>query len=122
MIFSIFFLYVIQVSKINELLKMYHPDIKLPKVGSVEMFQGQERMVIIISIVRSQSTAGCEKDKKFRLGFLVANERTNVALSRAKSLLIIIGDPSTMKMNSNWKFVLLQAIQNDNYIGCNVTI
>jgi len=111
---------VIQVSKINELLKMYYPDIKLPKVGSVEMFQGQERMVIIISIVRSKSTAGCEKDKKFSLGFLVANERANVALSRAKSLLIIIGDPATMKMNKNWKFVLSQAIKNDNYIGCNV--
>jgi len=99
---------------------MYYPDIKLPKVGSVEMFQGQERMVIIISIVRSKSTAGCEKDKKFSLGFLVANERANVALSRAKSLLIIIGDPATMKMNKNWKFVLSQAIKNDNYIGCNV--
>lgn len=117
----LFFLCVIQVSKINELLKMYHPDIKLPKVGSVEMFQGQERMVIIISIVRSTSTAGNEKDKKFSIGFLVADERTNVALSRAKSLLIIIGDPVTMKKNRNWKFVLSQAIKNDNYIGCNVT-
>lgn len=116
----LFFLCVIQVSKINELLKMYYPDIKLPKVGSVEMFQGQERMVIIISIVRSKSTAGHEKDKKFSLGFLVASERTNVALSRAKSLLIIIGDPATMNMNKNWKFVLSQAIINDNYIGCNV--
>jgi len=100
---------------------MYYPDIKLPKVGSVEMFQGQERMIIIISMVRSKSTAGREKDKRFNLGFLVANERTNVALSRAKSLLIIIGDPSTMKMNSKWEFVLLQAIKNDNYTGCNVT-
>lgn len=116
----LFFLCMIQVSKINELLKMYYPDIKLPKVGSVEMFQGQERMVIIISIVRSTSTTGHEKDNKFSIGFLVANERTNVALSRAKSLLIIIGDPATMKMNRNWKFVLSQAIKNDNYIGCHV--
>ncbi|XP_016663111.1 probable RNA helicase armi [Acyrthosiphon pisum] len=112
--------YASQVTKINELLKMYYTDIKLPKVGSVEMFQGQERMVIIISIVRSKSTAGHEKDKKFSLGFLVAQERTNVALSRAKSLLIIIGDPTTMNKNKHWNFVLSQAIKNDNYIGCNV--
>lgn len=112
--------YASQVSKINELIKIYHPDIKLPKIGTVEMFQGQERMVIIISIVRSKSTTGSLKDKKFSLGFLVAKERINVALSRAKSLLIIIGDPSTMLMNRYLKFVLLQAIKNDNYIGCHV--
>ncbi|XP_026807921.1 probable RNA helicase armi isoform X2 [Rhopalosiphum maidis] len=113
--------YASQVSKIHELLKMYHPDIKLPKTGTVEMFQGQERMIIIISIVRSKSTVGSEKDKKFNLGFLTAKERTNVALSRAKALLIIIGNPSTMQMNYYWKFILSQAIKNDNYIGCNVT-
>lgn len=99
---------------------MYHPDVKLPKVGTVEMFQGQERSVIILSIVRSKSTAGREKDMKFKLGFLAAKERTNVALSRAKSLLIIIGDPSTMLISNHWKYILLQAIQNNNYIGCNV--
>lgn len=112
---------VIKVSKINELLKMYHPDIKLPKVGTVEMFQGQERMVIIISIVRSKSIAGSQKDNTFNLGFLNAKERTNVALSRSKALLIIIGNPSTMQKNYCWRYVLSQAIKNDNYIGCNVT-
>ncbi|XP_025200354.1 probable RNA helicase armi [Melanaphis sacchari] len=109
-----------QVSKINELLKMYHSDIKLPKTGTVEMFQGQEKMVIIISMVRSKSTTGSEKDKKFSVGFLVAKERTNVAISRAKALLIIIGNPSTMQMNYYWKFILSEAIKNNNYIGCNV--
>lgn len=99
---------------------MYHSDIKLPKVGTVEMFQGQERMIIIISMVRSQSDTGREKDKKFSLGFLVAKERTNVALSRAKALIIIIGNPSTLLMNRKWKYILLQAIETNNYIGCNV--
>lgn len=111
----------IQVSKINELLKTYHPDTKLPKTGTVEMFQGQERMVIIISMVRSTSKTGREKDKKFSLGFLVAKERTNVALSRAKALIIVVGDPTILKMNKYWKFVLLEAIKNSNYIGCTIT-
>lgn len=99
---------------------MYHPDIKLPKVGTVEMFQGQERMVIILSIVRSRSASAREKDKKFQLGFLAAKERTNVALSRAKALLIIVGDPSTMIINNKWKKVLFNALSSNNYLGCNV--
>lgn len=99
---------------------MYHPDIKLPKVGTVEMFQGQERMIIIISMVRSRSETGREKDKKFSVGFLVAKERTNVALSRAKALIIVIGDPSTLLINKKWKYILLKAIKSNNYIGCNV--
>jgi len=99
---------------------MYHPDIKLPKVGTVEMFQGQEKMVIIISMVRSKSKTGREKDKTFCLGFLVAKERTNVALSRGKSLVIIIGDPLTLLMNNKWQYVIRQAIKDNNYIGCNV--
>lgn len=106
-------------AKINELLKMYHPDVKLPKVGTVEMFQGQERMVVIISIVRSKSKVGAEKDKTFNLGFLTAKERTNVAISRAKSLMIVIGDPFTLFCNPQWKYILLQAYKNNNYVGCN---
>lgn len=99
---------------------MYLPDVELPKVGTVEMFQGQEKMVIIISMVRSTSQEGRNKDRKFNLGFIVAKERTNVALSRAKALIIVVGDPSTMLQNNKWKYVLSQAISKNNYIGCNV--
>ncbi|XP_050439333.1 probable RNA helicase armi isoform X2 [Adelges cooleyi] len=113
--------YSAQVWKINELLRTYHPEITLPKVGTVEMFQGQERMVIIISIVRSKSKIGSEKDDKFGLGFVGSKERINVSLSRAKALLIIIGNPTNMLANSYWKKVLNQAKANTNYIGCNVT-
>lgn len=99
---------------------MYHPTVKLPKVGSVEMFQGQERMVILISMVRSQSSIGMDIDKRFKLGFLMAKERTNVAISRAKALLIIIGNPFTMQHNQKWNYILKKAIREDNYLGCTV--
>lgn len=119
--YSVFFYVLfVKVAKIKELLNMYHPNKDLPKVGTVELFQGQEKMVIILSLVRSKSSKASEKDKRFNLGFLVAKERVNVALSRAKALLIIIGDPSTMTRNSYFKSILLNAMKLNNYVGCNV--
>lgn len=79
-----------QVSKIREALEcLGNPNVK---VGSVEQFQGQERDVIIISTVRS-TVKHNEFDKVHYLGFLSNPRRFNVAVTRAKSLIIIIGNP-----------------------------
>lgn len=97
-------------------------------VGSVEEFQGQERLVIIITTVRSSEQL-LDIDRNFRLGF-VGNEkvcersiafsdphasldvfqRFNTALTRAKALLIVIGNPFVLCVDANWReyvFVLL---------------
>ena len=79
-----------QVVKIINVLES--EDIFGIKVGSVEQFQGQEKEVIIISTVRSTSRHN-EHDKTFSLGFLSNPRRFNVALTRAKSLLVIVGNP-----------------------------
>lgn len=75
------------------------------KMSSVDRFQGMERNIIIVSMVRSNLIAKSWKEKlDFRsypengyatqkdLGFAKSPNRLNVALSRAKTLLIIIGN------------------------------
>lgn len=79
-----------QVTTIKKALEYFEmPDLK---VGSVEQFQGQEREVIIISTVWSTINHN-EFDKFFNLGFLSNYKRYNVAITRAKSLLVFVGNP-----------------------------
>ncbi|CAG08644.1 unnamed protein product, partial [Tetraodon nigroviridis] len=62
------------------------------KVGSVEEFQGQEFLVIIISTVRSNESIE-HNDLQNMLGFLSNPKRFNVAVTRPKALLLIVGNP-----------------------------
>jgi len=83
------------------------------KVGTVEEFQGQERMVMILSTVRVQAVE--EHDS---MGFISSPNRINVALTRAKALLIVVGDPHMLAMDRNWKTVLVDCIKRNAYAGC----
>jgi ATP-dependent RNA/DNA helicase IGHMBP2 len=58
------------------------------KVDTIDGFQGQEKDVIYISLVRSN-------DRK-EIGFLIDERRLNVALTRAKRKLVIVGDSATI--------------------------
>ncbi|XP_062209956.1 probable RNA helicase SDE3 [Phragmites australis] len=104
-----------QVAKVKKALEAFEmPDLK---VGSVEQFQGQEREVIIISTVRS-TVKHNEFDKFFNLGFLSNHKRFNVAITRAKSLLIIVGNPHIITKDRHWDRLLRYCTDNGSYQGC----
>ncbi|KAK1410594.1 hypothetical protein QVD17_37131 [Tagetes erecta] len=79
-----------------------HEDYFTVKVRSVDGFQGSEEDVIIISTVRCNS--------KGSVGFLSNHQRTNVALTRARYCLWILGNESTL-INSGtiWKKLVVDA-------------
>jgi ATP-dependent RNA/DNA helicase IGHMBP2 len=58
------------------------------RIATIDSFQGQEQETIFISLVRSNSDGV--------IGFLVDYRRMNVAITRAKQQLIIVGDSSTI--------------------------
>ena len=63
------------------------------RVGSVDAFQGKEFDVVILSMTRSNQFTGItDKQLNKKYGFLRKPERLNVAFSRAKKLLVAVGD------------------------------
>ena len=84
--------YLRQLLKKNAFFKPYRP---LITVNTVDGFQGQERDVILISLVRA--------NEEGQIGFLNDLRRMNVAITRARMKLIILGDASTLTRHPFYK-------------------
>ncbi len=83
--------YQAQVHYLRQLLRkhpFFSPYRQLISVNTVDGFQGQERDVILISLVRANENGN--------IGFLNDLRRMNVAMTRARMKLIILGDASTL--------------------------
>eukprot|EP01062_Namystynia_karyoxenos_P074485 TRINITY_DN713_c0_g1_i3.p1 TRINITY_DN713_c0_g1~~TRINITY_DN713_c0_g1_i3.p1 ORF type:complete len:1403 (+),score=380.74 TRINITY_DN713_c0_g1_i3:95-4210(+) len=77
-------------------------------VRTVEGFQGQERPIIIVTTVRSHPQY-LHLDQKFQLGFVAHPQRTNVAISRAQSLLVVVGNMGLLATDPNWRGLIRHA-------------
>lgn len=85
-------------------------------VGSTEEFQGQERLVMFVTTVRSnRELVGC--DVQHNLGFLQNPKRFNVAITRAKALMVIVGNPYTLSEDACWNSILEFCISKGAYRG-----
>jgi ATP-dependent RNA/DNA helicase IGHMBP2 len=83
--------YKAQVEFLSELLKAedsLKPFKELLSIDTVDAFQGQERDIIYISLVRSNDQG--------EIGFLKDIRRMNVAMTRARKKLVVIGDSATL--------------------------
>ncbi|EDV96181.1 probable RNA helicase armi [Drosophila grimshawi] len=92
-------------------------DMDMPKIGSVEEFQGQERDIMLISTVRS-SQDNLQSDARLSLGFVHSSKRMNVAVSRARCLMVIFGNPQLLALDDCWRHLILYCANNNAYIGC----
>ncbi|EDW77438.2 uncharacterized protein Dwil_GK18288 [Drosophila willistoni] len=93
--------------------------IDMPKIGSVEEFQGQENDIILVSTVRS-AAALLKFDARLGLGFVRCNKRMNVAISRARSLLVVFGNPFLLAVDDKWRLLIQYCCENNSYFGCDI--
>ena len=92
--------------KLAEASAILEPLHSLITINTVDAFQGQERDVIVISFVRSND--------KGEVGFLGDIRRTNVAMTRARKKLIMIGDSATLGSHPFY-LELLDFVQQEGF-------
>lgn len=108
-----------------------HPSLPI-RVSTVDRFQGMERNIVIVSMVRSniiQSSKNQKPDRKRypeygypiqkSLGFAQSPNRLNVALSRAKRLLIIVGNRDLFSQLEIYQrlFMTIESNKNNNIVN-----
>ncbi|MGL5681814.1 MAG: AAA domain-containing protein [Marinifilaceae bacterium] len=86
---------VIQIRRLIKRDKFFSPIRSLLTIHTVDGFQGQERDVIMVSLVRSNA--------ENEIGFLGDLRRMNVAITRARMKLIVIGDRNTLSCSSFYR-------------------
>uniref|UniRef100_A0A6P4EER3 RNA helicase n=1 Tax=Drosophila rhopaloa TaxID=1041015 RepID=A0A6P4EER3_DRORH len=94
-------------------------DVAMPKIGTVEEFQGQERDIMLISTVRSTESI-LRMDARLSLGFVGCNKRMNVAISRARAMMIVFGNPYLLAVDPCWRQLILFCANNNAYFGCDL--
>ena len=82
-------------------------DLEGLEIDTVDGFQGRGKEAVLITMVRS--------NERGEIGFLADTRRTNVALTRAKLKLILVGDSATLARNPFYTAMIDDFETNDAY-------
>ena len=104
--------YIGQVHRVRKLMQLNRLK---SRVGTIESFQGSEARVVIVTTCRSSSRTD-DYDAAHHVGFLKNPKRFNVAITRAKELLIVIGNSYVLSEDPHWKHLLEYCKQNRGFI------
>jgi len=117
-----------QIHHISQKLKEKHNEVPI-RLSTVDRFQGMERNIIIVSMVRSDKIASFQEQQpdetygelgyplQESLGFAESPNRLNVALSRARRLLIVVGNSEHFCKKDIYKNVFDSIRQNGKIIS-----
>lgn len=101
-----------QMTRIQQIVESQFPDqLHHIQVGTVDAFQGKEFDIVILSTVRCNRM----RDDRQHVGFLADSNRLCVAFSRARKLLLIIGDAKTVTTIDAFKKVLAICKEGGGY-------
>ncbi|KAJ1977318.1 hypothetical protein H4R35_002349 [Dimargaris xerosporica] len=96
-----------QVRLLTSMLRDEYPGVE---IGSVDGFQGREKEAIILSLVRSNDQG--------EIGFLADFRRLNVAITRPKRQLCVIGDSDTLGQTNVFLKKLFEWIEQEGEVHC----
>ncbi len=85
------------------------------EIDTVDGFQGKEKDIIILSCVRSTEVRD-ESTRHYSIGFLNDLRRMNVALTRGKYSLWVVGDSRALNRDDNWNALIRNAKTRGLYI------
>ncbi|BBN09990.1 hypothetical protein MPTK1_5g00070 [Marchantia polymorpha subsp. ruderalis] len=90
------------------------------RVGTVDDYQGQEEKIVFISTVLTRPESLCKVQadvKDNQIGFLGNAKRFNVAITRAKAMLVVVGHPLVLAQDENWSELLRYCLVRDAFRG-----
>lgn len=92
----------------DRISEQFHDEFPKIEIGTVDAFQGREKKIILLTTVRSLTK---------HVGFLRNEKRLNVAMTRAKCLLIIIGNSATLQKCLIWNKFIAYCHNNNAIVG-----
>jgi superfamily I DNA and/or RNA helicase len=91
--------------------RLLHNEIE---VNSIDGFQGREKDIVIFSTVRSSFGEGSQYNGR-KIGFVADARRLNVAITRSKRVLIIVGNARTLQCDATWQ-AMIQNLHGRNCV------